>query len=172
MTTDAPNTTAITMAPPPPTDAITPNTDTTVVVADVTVAAAATARKPKHHHRSKVGEAMVSATKKKHKKANHKSYASYIYKVLRQIHPELGISKTGMAIMDSFVHDIFGKMGHEAGQLAKHAGKHTISAREIQTAAKLIIPGELGKHSIAEGTKAVTKFMSCNSVSSTTTSSS
>ncbi|CAF2058532.1 BnaC06g14890D [Brassica napus] len=36
--------------------------------------------------------------------------------------------------------------------------KPTITSREIQTAVRLVLPGELAKHAISEGTKAVTKF--------------
>jgi histone H2B len=39
-------------------------------------------------------------------------------------------------------------------------GKATISSREIQTAVRLVLPGELAKHAVSEGTKAVTKFTS------------
>jgi len=35
-----------------------------------------------------------------------------------------------------------------------------MSSREIQTAVRLLLPGELSKHAISEGTKAVTKFSS------------
>ena len=45
--------------------------------------------------------------KKRRKKPNNTSYASYIYKVLKQVHPDTGISKKSMVIMDSFVHDLF-----------------------------------------------------------------
>ena len=37
------------------------------------------------------------------------SYSSYIYKVLKQVHPDTGISKKGMSIMNSFINDIFGR---------------------------------------------------------------
>ena len=33
-------------------------------------------------------------------------------------------------------------------------------SREIQTAVRLVLPGELAKHAVSEGTKAVTKFTS------------
>jgi hypothetical protein len=36
------------------------------------------------------------------RKANTNSYASYIYKVLKQVHPDTGVSKKAMVIMDSF----------------------------------------------------------------------
>jgi len=41
-------------------------------------------------------------------------------------------------------------------ELASYSKKSTISSREIQTAVRLILPGELAKHAISEGTKSVT----------------
>eukprot|EP01091_Cochliopodium_minus_P009294 TRINITY_DN225_c0_g1_i1.p1 TRINITY_DN225_c0_g1~~TRINITY_DN225_c0_g1_i1.p1 ORF type:complete len:157 (+),score=63.60 TRINITY_DN225_c0_g1_i1:601-1071(+) len=96
--------------------------------------------------------------KKKRKKPNNTSYASYIYKVLKQVHPDTGISKKSMVIMDSFVHDLFEQIATEAGRLARYNKKSTISSREIQTAVRLVLPGELAKHAVSEGTKAVTKY--------------
>ena len=88
------------------------------------------------------------------------SYSSYIYKVLKQVHPDTGISKKGMSIMNSFIGDIFGRIAGEAGKLATYNKKATLSSREIQTAVRLMLPGELAKHAVSEGTKAVTKFSS------------
>jgi len=45
-------------------------------------------------------------------------------------------------------------------ELAAYSKKSTISSREIQTAVRLILPGELSKHAISEGTKSVTKVRS------------
>ena len=88
------------------------------------------------------------------------SYSSYIYKVLKQVHPETGISKKGMSIMNSFINDIFERLAGEASRLARYNKKATLSSREIQTAVRLLLPGELAKHAVSEGTKAVTKFTS------------
>ncbi|KAK9681053.1 histone H2B [Basidiobolus ranarum] len=106
----------------------------------------------------------VPSTEKKetkHKKASRKeSYASYIYKVLKQVHPDTGISNKAMSIMNSFVVDIFERVAEEASKLAAYNKKSTISSREIQTAVRLLLPGELAKHAVSEGTKAVTKYTS------------
>ncbi|KAF5916164.1 hypothetical protein HPG69_010523, partial [Diceros bicornis minor] len=40
--------------------------------------------------------------------------------------------------------------------------RSTITSREIQTAVRLLLPGELAKHAVSEGTKAVTKYTSSN----------
>ena len=94
------------------------------------------------------------------KKKRTESYSSYIYKVLKQVHPDTGISKKGMSIMNSFINDIFEKIATEASKLARYNKKPTVTSREIQTAVRLILPGELAKHAVSEGTKAVTKFTS------------
>ena len=88
------------------------------------------------------------------------SYSSYIYKVLKQVHPETGISKKGVSILNSFVNDIFDRIALEASKLARYNKKATLSSREVQTAVRLLLPGELAKHAVSEGTKAVTKFTS------------
>ncbi|KDQ58379.1 hypothetical protein JAAARDRAFT_154819 [Jaapia argillacea MUCL 33604] len=97
---------------------------------------------------------------KKRRKVRKETYSSYIYKVLKQVHPDTGISNKAMAILNSFVNDIFERIATEASKLAAYSKKSTISSREIQTAVRLILPGELAKHAISEGTKSVTKFSS------------
>ena len=96
----------------------------------------------------------------KRKKKRIESYSSYIYRVLKQVHPDTGVSKRGMSIMNSFINDIFEKIATEASKLARYNKKPTVTSREIQTAVRLILPGELAKHAVSEGTKAVTKFTS------------
>ncbi len=92
------------------------------------------------------------------KKKNYTSYATFIFKVLKEVHPDTGISSKAMSIMNSFVGDIFERIAGEAGRLARYNKKNTITSREIQTAVRLLLPGELAKHAVSEGTKAVTKY--------------
>ena len=96
----------------------------------------------------------------KRKRRRKETYAIYIYKVLKQVHPDTGISSKAMSIMNSFVNDIFERIASESSRLANHNGRSTISSREIQTAVRLLLPGELAKHAVSEGTKAVTKYTS------------
>ena len=101
-----------------------------------------------------------ASTGKKRSKKRVESYSTYIYRVLKQVHPDTGISKKGMSIMNSFINDIFERIAGEAGKLVTYSKKATLSSREIQTAVRLMLPGELAKHAVSEGTKAVTKFSS------------
>merc|ERR1712070_995152 len=97
---------------------------------------------------------------KKRRGKRVESYSSYIYKVLKQVHPDTGISKKSMSIMNSFINDVFERIASEAGRLGKYNSKATLSSREIQTAVRLVLPSELAKHAVSEGTKAVTKYTS------------
>eukprot|EP00126_Sphaerothecum_destruens_P000568 Sdes_comp10700_c0_seq1m2386 len=97
---------------------------------------------------------------KKRRKSRKETYSIYIYKVLKQVHPDTGISTKAMAIMNSFVNDIFERIANESSRLAQYNKKSTISSREIQTSVRLLLPGELAKHAVSEGTKAVTKYTS------------
>jgi histone H2B len=98
--------------------------------------------------------------KKKRSKKSVETYKIYIYKVLKQVHPDTGISSKAMGIMNSFINDLFEKIATEASKLSRYNKKPTITSREIQTAVRLVLPGELAKHAVSEGTKAVTKFTS------------
>ncbi|KAG5900314.1 hypothetical protein JTB14_026322 [Gonioctena quinquepunctata] len=84
----------------------------------------------------------------------------HLYKVLKQAHPDTGISSKAMSIMNSFVNDIFGRIAAEASRLEHFNKRSTITGREIQTAVRLLLPGELAKHAVSKGTKAVTKYTS------------
>ncbi|CAH9074957.1 unnamed protein product [Cuscuta europaea] len=105
-------------------------------------------------------ETSAGEKKKKKVKKSVETYKIYIFKVLKQVHPDIGISSKAMVIMNSFINDIFEKLAQEASRLARYNKKPTITSREIQTAVRLVLPGELAKHAVSEGTKAVTKFTS------------
>ena len=106
----------------------------------------------------KKGEKKRARKVTKRRRARKESYGSYIYKVLKQVHPDVGVSTKAMRIMNSFVNDAFERIAGEASRLAAHNKRSTISSREIQTSVRLILPGELAKHAVSEGTKAVTKY--------------
>ena len=127
----------------------------------------------------KAQKAVRAGEKKKHRKRRKESFSIYIYKVslsfdsvvnisdnhlhyqvLKQVHPDTGISSKAMSIMNSFVNDIFERIAAESSRLAHYNKRSTITSREIQTAVRLLLPGELAKHAVSEGTKAVTKYTS------------
>uniref|UniRef100_A0A7N9D3X9 Core Histone H2A/H2B/H3 domain-containing protein n=1 Tax=Macaca fascicularis TaxID=9541 RepID=A0A7N9D3X9_MACFA len=74
-----------------------------------------------------------------------------MYKVLKQVHPDTGISSKAMGIMNSFANDIFERIAGEASRLAHYNKRSTITSRESQTALRLLLPGELAQARLVPG---------------------
>ncbi|XP_003477187.1 H2B.U histone 2-like [Cavia porcellus] len=116
---------------------------------------------PAHEKGSK--EAITEAQKKdgkKRKGGRKESYSIYVYKVLKQVHPDTGMSSKAMGIMNSIVNDIFEHIAIEASRLAHYSKRLTIVSGEVPTAVRLLLPGELAKHAVSAGPKAVTQHNS------------
>ena len=112
--------------------------------------------KPAGKKRGKIG----GSSEKKRKRRRKESYGIYIYNVLRQVHPDVGVSSKAMSIMNSFLNNIFERIASEASRLSLENKMSTITSREIQTTVRLLLPGELAKHAVSESTKAVTIYTS------------
>jgi hypothetical protein len=84
--------------------------------------------KAKKEKASKEKKPKAEGEKKKGKKKRRsESYSIYIYKVLKQVHPDTGISsKEHVSIMNSFITDIFDKIANEAGKLVRYNKKGTL----------------------------------------------
>jgi len=119
---------------------------------------AASKKGPKSLSISASSSSKAAGSMSPRRKKRKETFATYIFKVLKQVHPQTRISSRAMSVMDSFVGDLFGRLAAEAAALAKKNNRQTLSSREIQTAVRLLLPGELAKHAVSEGTKAVTKF--------------
>ncbi|KAJ3093140.1 histone H2B [Quaeritorhiza haematococci] len=92
------------------------------------------------------------------KAKRHETFSSYVYKVLKQIHPNVGVSNMAMATLNSFCYDMFERFATEAMYLLRYHNRMTLTARDIATVTKLILPGELAKHAVVEGTRAVERY--------------
>ena len=99
------------------------------------------------------------AAKKAHgRRRRHASFKSYISKINRDASKgKLTLSSKSVKILNSLVNDFMERLAVEAASLARGAKKHTLGSREIQTAVRLVLPAELAKHAMAEGTKAIAK---------------
>lgn len=91
------------------------------------------------------------------------NFGIYINKVLKQVHPNNQLSENVKSQINGFINylgstlasicfDLTGKVFHKKNTPA------VISSRHIQTAVRLILPGELAKHAVREGAKAVARF--------------
>ncbi|CAD7953798.1 unnamed protein product [Amoebophrya sp. A25] len=97
--------------------------------------------------------------KGKKRAATRESWNSYIHKVLKSVHDDnCTLSSKAMVVLDSFAHDLFDRLSREAIKLLRINNKKTLTSMEVQTAARLVLPGDLCKHAIQDGTKAVAKY--------------
>ncbi|XP_026470210.1 histone H2B-like [Ctenocephalides felis] len=112
----------------------------------------------------KAGKAQKNISKgdKKKKRKRKESYAIYIYKVLKQVHPDTGISSKAMSIMNSFVNDIFERIAaeHRVWLTTTNALQSLVGKFRQQSGYCYQASCELAKHAVSEGTKAVTKYTS------------
>ena len=76
--------------------------------------------------------------------------------LVKQVHPDTGVSSKAISIMNSFVNDTFVRIASEALRLAHLNGGSIISSREIQTSVRMLWPGEFA----SESSKAVTIYIS------------
>ena len=93
----------------------------------------------------------------KTKRRPRRSFAVHIHRTLKQVHKGMSLSGKSMKLMNSFVTDMFDRLASEAASLARVNARQTLGSREVQTAVRLLLPAELAKHAMAEGTKAVVK---------------
>jgi len=109
-----------------------------------------------------VAPVATPAKRPRHKRtqqfSKRNSYATYLYRVLKSVHPDIGISKKSMQIMDAFVVDMFERIMESAATLARYNSRHTLTTREIQHAVRLVLPGSLASHAIQQGQQSYLKF--------------
>ena len=97
----------------------------------------------------KAAKAVTKSDKKKRKGKRKESYAIYIYKVceiffvdyddywfqvLKQVHPDTGVSSKAMSIMNSFVNDLFERIAAEASKLAHYNKRYKMVVSSDLTA--------------------------------------
>ena len=100
----------------------------------------------------------TQSSKGRRRRECRKSFHTYIHRVLKRVHPNIGISKKALDVMNSFVIDTFDKIATEAGGVVSKDKRATLRAREIQTALRLAMPGQLGRFANEEGTTALQAF--------------
>ncbi|XP_032702094.1 late histone H2B.L4-like [Lontra canadensis] len=95
---------------------------------------------------------------RRRRRRSHNSFATYFPRVLKQVHEGLSLSKKAVSVLDSFIKDIFECIANEVSRLAGSTQRTTITSREIQTAACLLLPGEIGKFPMWEASKTILRY--------------
>jgi histone H2A len=92
-----------------------------------------------------------------------RNFKLYIHRVLKSIHPKLGISSKTMDSLNDIIRDLESRICQQAIQLCLKNSSKTLKARDIQGSIYLLLPGQLARHAVSEGTKAITKYSTTES---------
>ena len=115
-------------------------------------------RTPKSKKEKKTGERKkprMSKNGKRISKSKFTNYARFIHRILPK---DTRISARGMAIVNSFVHDIFERLASEAGRVTAHAEHKTISSQAVMAAVKLQLPIDFAQGAIQAGAQAINHY--------------
>ncbi|XP_049343096.1 uncharacterized protein LOC125807422 [Solanum verrucosum] len=99
-----------------------------------------------------------SKSRNKNKRGKVVGYERYIYKVMKEVNPKLEISSKSMVILNNFMQDMAEKIVETSKSLLKYAGRATLTSMDMHRAVKMELPGQLAKHAMSEGAKAVVRF--------------
>ena len=102
----------------------------------------------------------VTLTVKAPVSAHNLDFGIYIHKVCKKVHRELKLSSDAVSQLTFIINVLAKNITLQAASVARLQKRATINAKEVQQAIKTILPGELSKHAVPEGTKAVTKATS------------
>ena len=86
-------------------------------------------------------------------------FGSSLHKVMKQINPEVSISSDAMLVVDGIVVDFMDRLNAKAFQMAKYDQKSTLKAKHAKGAVANMLRGDLCKCALAEGEKALTRYM-------------
>ena len=89
-----------------------------------------------------------TAVKKAQLHRDEGAFNTYIFRVMKDTLPEEAVSKKAMLTLNHAIADKFEDIMNEARALIVNNKKSTITSKEVETACKLLIPGELGMHAV------------------------
>jgi histone H2A len=89
---------------------------------------------------------------------SYASFRTYVRAVQDQVQPRVGISNGALEAIDALLDELIRELARLVNELLGLSRHRTLTSRDVQTAARLLLPGELAKHAVSEGTKAVTKY--------------
>ena len=94
----------------------------------------------------------------KKKKTGSPEYASYLLRVSKNVHADKSVSKDAMYVVNAIIVDIVTRLISTSNTMAALEQKTTLKAKHVQAAANAVLSGELARHAISAGTKAVLAY--------------
>lgn len=82
----------------------------------------------------------------------------YIYRELKQVAPDLGITSLASQSIQRLLGLVFSRIMAVANALMRSAERKTLAIRDVQSAIALVFSGELRRHTVSEGTRASVRY--------------
>ena len=123
---------------------------------------------PAPEEESKIEPAQTLPDPKKQKakaKPLHKddqAFETYIFRVQKEVCPEQGISKKAMLTMNQIISDKFDCIMKQCREITEQSKKGTITSKEVETAVKLLLRGQLCNNAVNEGRRAIQRYNAKN----------
>ncbi|XP_076807036.1 uncharacterized protein LOC143450396 [Clavelina lepadiformis] len=114
------------------------------------------------NHSSTASSSSTGHTSKKggKLKKGEEDFRNHLFKILKEIYVDTGITRQAMDVVNTLINYLFRTVASEASGIMVSSNRTTLTANDIQNAVRRVLPGELQKHAVSEGTKAVVKFKS------------
>ena len=121
--------------------------------------------KGKNTSGSKMDKKEKSDAESNNTKNNKKKIGAYsnlnvfILRLLKDMHPDTGITKNGMKVMNSFNMNMLDTLATEAATLMKYQKAMTLNSNHILGAIKLVLPPELARNAGEECKKVLDTYL-------------
>lgn len=93
-------------------------------------------------------------------KNNLNNFDTYIKRLGKTIRDDSSITRESLQVINTMIDFVIKKLSNSIRELMANSKHVIITSRDLQTAVRLVIDGDLAKHAVSEGTKVVTRFYS------------
>lgn len=95
-------------------------------------------------------------------------YTSFIVKLLKNTHPDAGLTKTASLTMDAFLRDLIARLATEAGRVTSFSKRTKIASKDIFAASEIVLPSMLFAEAVPFAEKTLTTYLSLSAAEAAT----
>lgn len=94
----------------------------------------------------------------------HASFINYIRKAIDKFNFQVkpSVSFNALVVMNDMILDVFHQVAREASEIKALRWKRTLRAHDVQFATILCFTGQVSRHAVSEGQRAVDTYTSMN----------
>lgn len=89
------------------------------------------------------------------RRGGYESYSVYIRRVLKELHPDIGITGKAMNILDSFMHGLYEQLATEASRAARIHRRNSLTSKDMEISVRVVLPEGLARRAMDKANLAV-----------------